>query len=123
MTDIIYENLTPEELDFISDGCGPSPDELEGLVPELVFHNACREHDVGYYIGGTQADRAAVDWRFYQKMLEAASMTSWWKRWFYRTAAWIYYRFVKQFGGTRWTDGPKKTMKDLRAEMAYHGIV
>lgn len=44
---------------FVYDGCTLFPDKLPGL--DLT--QACYEHDIAYWHGGTQAERKAVDTR------------------------------------------------------------
>jgi len=113
-----YEDLTQEQIDFISNGCGAKGLPID--VPDFVYEDACHKHDVNYWIGGGKADRKIADVTFYYDMVNAANKEVWYQRWVYKTLAWAYYRAVRWFAA-KWFyfSDKKRTMQDLILEMNY----
>jgi len=110
-----YKNLTKKQIEFISDGCGKKGGILN--VPNFIFTASCDQHDVNYWIGGTEKDRAKADRQFYNAMIKDAKTYSWYKRYWYSTLAWIYYRGVKLFASSYFHYGKQKGYKELEEEM------
>lgn len=116
MTEVVYDKLSMQEINFIANGCGPYG--IGWIVPELGFNCPCKRHDVSYWVGGTQEDRKKYDDEFLEGMYKIAEGFSWWKRWMLRASAQTYYNKVRLFG--RWWGfhhGKKRTYEDLREAM------
>lgn len=114
MSRIEYEDLSPEQINHLTDGCGNSFMN----VPDLAFGQACRVHDFGYWRGGTFQDRADVDLGWYLAMTVAADNYSLWARNVLKWAAWIYYKAVRIASWYWWPYSKVyKTMDDLTLEM------
>jgi hypothetical protein len=90
-----FEDISDEYKEFVGNGCGP---KVASWIPELSFTSACQQHDLDYWLGGTEDDRKIADLRFYHNMIETANRHSWLDRWFYKSVAWIYYQAVKRYG-------------------------
>lgn len=106
-----YEDFTNYQISKIANGCGSKGFGM--AVPDFVFEESCNRHDIGYWIGGSEVDRKAIDVRYYYDMKNDARKASWFKRPFYFMTAWIYYKFVRMFGKPFFNFGPKKTRDDL----------
>lgn len=122
MTPLIFEDLSAEELAYLSNGCGP---KIWGIkVPDLVFRSDCDRHDFDYWVGFTSADRLKADKRFLQAMLDSAEhITGWFasaRRVWYRFWAWRYYYAVRLLGKSAFNldRGRYGNQEDLRQEMA-----
>ena len=108
------DGLTDPQRDWIADGCGGKGFD----VPEWIFHSACQQHDLGYWIGCTEADRCQVDLKFYNDMLVLTKSQPWYKRWLYISLAYTYYKSVRLFASKHFYFGEKKrTFDDLALEM------
>ena len=123
MTPIEYENLTREEIDFVvTNDCGGHILD----VADLIFDQACWEHDTYYWAGGLSVgtDRKAVDLLFYYQMKNIVNALPWYKRWKLvwiewwlppvplRSIPWIYYNAVRIGGSTGYSDR-KHSYEDL----------
>jgi len=112
MTDLVFEDLTPEELAVITDGAGCG--NVEADVPDWIFRPACLRHDFCYWVGGVEADRAAGDLAFYRGMRALVKINaSWYSRWWYYSMAWVYYRSVRNFSGKYFYYGEPRGRKEL----------
>ncbi len=102
----------------ISNGCGRKGGWLD--PPSFLFVASCNQHDFYYWRGANNDDRLAADRAFLSAMLVDASAARWWKRWFYRSMAHIYYRSVRMFGKSAFTfrESPA-TWDDFDDEMYY----
>ena len=79
-----------------------------------LFHASCVFHDVCYTAGGTEVDRARADRGFYRRcILNAASIPSVPKMWYYITVATTWYLAVRLFGWTMFRYGPKRTLDEI----------
>ncbi|WP_199431887.1 phospholipase [Qaidamihabitans albus] len=83
-------------LDWSSDACSWSPDRPLGYD----FTRACHRHDFGYrnykrQSRFTETGRKALDDNFYRDMRAICA-----GRWQCDSAAWTYYRAVRQFGAS-----------------------
>ena len=116
MTELRFEDLTPEQKDFLVDDCG-KPGVLD--VPDFVFELACERHDFDYYVGHTKQDRYESDRRMYDMMREAISAEPWYRRAWLYPVAWTYYAAVRVFSSKYFYYGPeKRTLEDLERDMA-----
>jgi hypothetical protein len=116
MTPLVFEELTPEELHFLSDDTGCGNKEID--VPDWIFLPACKEHDMGYFVGGSKEDRAVVDKLFLENMVKAAGeQDSWWMRRWYTMLAYVYYYAVRVRSGSYFYYGEKRGKEDLAAAM------
>jgi hypothetical protein len=108
------DGLDTAQLGHITNGCGGGTFD----VPDWIFHDACQQHDLDYWIGCTEEDRAVADKNFYAAMKTAVSKISWYKRWFYYGMAYTYYRSVRLFTKKYFYYGPtKRTYAELAVEM------
>jgi hypothetical protein len=108
------DGLTDPQRDWIADGCGGKGFD----VPDWIFHPACQQHDLGYWIGCTETDRCQVDLKFYNDMLVLTKPQPWYKRWLYISLAYTYYKSVRLFASKHFYFGEKKrTFDDLTLEM------
>jgi len=114
--ELVFEDLTKEELEFISNGCGgPFP------VPAFVFEGDCDRHDFDYYVGCTEEDRLEADLRYFRLMRDSANKAKWWKRPWYHAMAIKYFLFVRHAGYPFFYRADrKKTYEDVREEMAMN---
>lgn len=114
MSRLEWEDLTPAQQAFISNGCGNSFMN----VPDFEFEDICRKHDFGYWLGHTKEDRSRVDWEWCVEMLRVSNKFSWWKRSYLKATAWVYYKAVRA-ASWRWFNFSDryKTIKDLEEEM------
>lgn len=66
----LYERPVALEIrDFSSDGCSMFPDQ--SLINSDDWCRCCFEHDIAYWQGGTEAERAAADLALRQCVLES----------------------------------------------------
>lgn len=108
------DGLDPAQLGHITNGCGGGAFD----VPDWIFHDACQQHDLDYWIGCTEEDRAVADKNFYVSMKAAVSRIAWYKRWFYYGMAYTYYRSVRLFTRKFFYYGEtKRTYAELAIEM------
>lgn len=78
----------PYHLDaFTSDGCSRSPDGTPFQSDKWL--HCCVQHDVWYWIGGSQQDRQQADTNFYQCIQATGN----------KRVATLYYQAVRIFGG------------------------
>lgn len=111
---MIFEDLTKEQLDYVSNGCGT----WFINIPDLEFGPACDRHDFAYWKGCTESHRAEADWNFYLNIKEIVKNIPWYRRWWYKSLSWVYYKAVRLFGSSTFYYGPKqKTLDDLEEEM------
>jgi hypothetical protein len=111
---LTLDGLDQAQLGHIVNGCGGVGID----VPDWIFYAACQQHDLDYWIGCAEADRKTADVLFYTNMKLAACKLSWYKRWFYNSMAYTYYRSVRLFAAKHFYLGPaKRTADDLAAEM------
>jgi hypothetical protein len=73
---IKYEDLTPEQLVAITNGCGGKGGKV---VPPYaaMFKADCDHHDYGYWKGGTWKDRLACDVNFLGSLLKDSFGFGW----------------------------------------------
>ena len=93
MSTIVIDDLTSEELLYISDTTGCGAKALD--VPDWIFLPACQEHDLDYWIGGDVAGRSAADRKFLKNMLKLSNEMPWWSRYWYRSLSYVYYWAVR----------------------------
>jgi len=95
---LFYDQLTPAQKEAITNGCGGKggfcrPPHWFGLEGD------CDLHDFLYTVGCTEQHRLEADRILHDLIQHRASGAPLWKRWYYRTQAWVYYRAVRAFGG------------------------
>jgi hypothetical protein len=100
MSNIRYRDLTDSQIDTliakgVLNGCGGKGGWLN--PPDFIFTASCNHHDFNYWLGNTEEDRLKADRQFYQAMINDANEHPWYKRYFYKTLAWIYYKAVRLF--------------------------
>lgn len=88
-------------------------------MPEFLFTASCDHHDFNYWLGHDEYDRVRADWQFYEAMLVDAGRAPWWRRWWDRWMAGVYYRAVRSFGASAFYYGSNyRTRADLDAALA-----
>ena len=120
---ILVSELTPALRAAICNGCGPHSWKFKGhtwrskwfAIATPGGSAACNQHDLDYWIGGTEADRHAADLRMRDTMIAEANKRWFLARWLLRSEAHLFYRLVDTEGGTRFRHGPKRTRDDLNA--------
>jgi hypothetical protein len=116
MTELNFEDLTPEQKAYLIDDCG-KPGVLD--VPDFVFEIACERHDFDYYVGHTKQHRYEADRRMYSLMKAAIRLEPWYRRAWLYPIAWTYYTAVRIFSSKYFYYGPEKhTLEDLERDMA-----
>jgi hypothetical protein len=107
-----FQDLTPEQLSKISNGCGRKGGYIK--PPNWIFTASCDHHDFHYWVGGNEYDRWKADFKFYMAMLQDAhDKGNWFTRRWYNTMAWLYYQAVRKFGRVAFSYGRKKTLADV----------
>jgi hypothetical protein len=66
---IRFRDLTPEQLAFVWNGFGSQ--QFSYNPPSFCFLDASKFHDFGYYRGGNELDRLAIEFRFLKECLNA----------------------------------------------------
>jgi hypothetical protein len=116
MTDIRFRDLTPEQKDFICNGCGGKGGWIQ--PPNFFFKADCNHHDFNYWLGCTEADRKTADKQFHAAMREDVKSQPWYKRPLFYVIAWTYYRAVRFSGKKFFYYGPSmRTKEDLLEQM------
>lgn len=123
MTEIRYRDLTPHQREVLVElgqinGCGAKGFWVP--VPDWTFTASCDHHDFNYWLGGTKEDRAKADWQFYQAMCNDAKEAPWYKRGWYATMAWVYYRAVRYYSARFFPFGEMKTLEDVQELVRQH---
>lgn len=109
---IAYECLSEDEIFLVANGCGAK----NAPVPDWgYFMDACGEHDLRYWEGGTEADRYIADREFYINMHKAARKARWYLKWPLYAAARFYFAVVKRTGVLTYHYGERRTLEDLEA--------
>lgn len=109
-----YHQLTPEQQEAITNGCGPKGGWLD--PPDWFFEASCDWHDFAYWRGGTEDDRLKADWGFYQAMIRDTRRAPWYLRPTLRFQAWLYYTAVRLFARSQFHYGEMRGLDDLREE-------
>ena len=91
-----YLELTSEQKNLLCNGCGGKGSPIP--TPTFFFRASCDHHDYNYLLGYREEDRKKADDQFYVQMKEDCKRQKWYNRPFAKTAAWLYYRAVRQFG-------------------------
>ena len=109
-----YEDLTPEERDYLTDGCG----NKFLNVPDFDFGECCRRHDFGYWQGHSKEDRLRIDKEWYADMIKASRKYGFVRRYMLKIAAMVYYRAVRAASWRFFNFSDRYlTREDLRLEM------
>ena len=120
-----YKLLTPKELAYVANGCGPKFGTLGDWVPDFngLYTPACNLHDWIYWSGGPDSIRNLADLNLKSDMEKINAGLSWWKRWSLAWAPRVYYWVVSYFGAPVYSSSERrKTRIDLKREMEDAGI-
>lgn len=110
---IRYSALTEEEIFLVANGCGAK----QAPVPDWgYFMSACGEHDLRYWEGGTEADRAIADREFHINMHRAARSARWYLKWPLYVAARVYFQVVKLGGSFHFHYGKRRGLPELERQ-------
>jgi hypothetical protein len=115
-----YELLTPNELLYVANGCGPKFGFLDRFVPDFcgLYTPACNLHDWLYWSGGPKAIKELADRKFRRDLKKTNSSLSWRKRLFLLWVPSVYYWGVKTLGKVAYYRASyRRTREDLRKEM------
>jgi hypothetical protein len=116
MTKIRFKDLTEEQKKFICNGCGGKGGSIQ--PPNFFFKADCNHHDFNYFLGFTEAHRKEADYQFWCAMKEDVRNQHWWKRPFFYTMAYTYYRAVRWCGKKFFYYGTQeRTLEDLQEQM------
>jgi hypothetical protein len=92
-----YRDLTQEQKDKISNGCGSARTAL--LIPNFIFEADCAHHDFLYWRGNTIFHKIKADTLFYYYMLKDVWRVKHYDlRLFYFITATLYYIIVSVLG-------------------------
>lgn len=96
---------------------------LAKIIPEFIFTQMCKKHDLSYFIGGSEKIRKYADEIFYDEMKKAIDDVVYWSRWFYYSMAWLYYKAVRKKGKSSWSLRERPlTLQELKLEVATNYI-
>jgi len=90
-----FRNLTDLEIRIICNGCGVKGGWFK--PPDYRFKASCDQHDFNWWLGGNKQDLKRSDRAFLKAMLHDAKYTRcgtlrpWWRRCWYKGAAYRYY--------------------------------
>ncbi len=98
-TPVKYEDLTPEMLKEICNGCGGKGGKITPPYAAM-YHTDCNHHDYGYFKGGSWWDRMTCDWNLLISMQKDALLFKWkiHKVGYFSTWALIYFTGVRVAG-------------------------
>lgn len=115
-----FHLLTPEQLKYVTNGCGPKLGYLDLLVPDFMYLRACQLHDWIYWSGGPKRIRELADRKLQNDIAAINNGLPWYKRWALVWTPSVYYRAVRLFGEAAFHRAPyRRTRKDLEVEMSY----
>lgn len=116
-----YSLLTSDERGVLCNGCGAKGGWFN--PPDFFFSASCDHHDFLYWLGGSQLHRRFADERFYAAMCaDVRSELAWWRRWWGYTLAWTYFRAVRRFGKSAFTEtNYLRGWEDLEFKMELEG--
>jgi len=93
-----HKGLTPEQKKYICNGCGSKGGWIK--PPNFIFKASCNQHDFHYWRGCKESDRKKADKSFYKYMkidIKERDYNFFKKAWYY-TWAYSYYKAVRIFG-------------------------
>uniref|UniRef100_A0A6M3IQ10 DUF1353 domain-containing protein n=1 Tax=viral metagenome TaxID=1070528 RepID=A0A6M3IQ10_9ZZZZ len=99
-----YKDLSKDKLKLLTNGCGPAGWKYD-LVPDKIYglciKRACDIHDICYFYGKTNEDKATADRIFFNNILRIIDQGhNWWLlKFLRRRRAKKYFYAVKWFGG------------------------
>lgn len=107
---INWEELTKEQQDHFSNGCGPS--FLPDVFPDSFMKEACSRHDFNYFLGGTKLDFIRAEEQFKRDGKEALEKTKagFVKKIFMYLLLITYTAWTRVYGyyGPSWNKRPRK---------------
>lgn len=108
---IYLTDLTTTQLATICNGCGPK--SWKATIPTWHGRLACCAHDLAYWVGGTEVDRAVADRALYDGLIEVARPAWFGARVLMRIEAYAFYRSVRLAGVHHFHHGEQRTLADL----------
>ncbi len=107
---ILLSELTPTQYTILCGGCGAKDGWRK--LPQWHSRTTCDRHDLAYWVGGTEEDRARADRELLNGMIRDAETRPWWQQPWYRMMAWYYYAGVRNLG-QRFFSQQRRTRADL----------
>ena len=107
--EITISNITQEQLMEVWNGVGSQ--SFDYKPPTFCFLEASKEHDLRYYIGGSELDRIAADFKFLKDGLKACFSKK--ENYKYIPIAFVYYFFLVILGPFAFEYGKKADSWDL----------
>lgn len=104
--------LSSSEKAQVCNGCGPK--SWKSTIPTWHGRDACCQHDLSYWEGGDEQDRADADRALYQDLILRARPAWFGARIWMRFLAWCFYRSVKRRGSRFFHYGVQRTLHDLK---------
>ncbi len=104
--------LTPEQKAHVCNGCGPK--SWKSTIPTWHGRDACCQHDLAYWVGGDEEDRAEADRALYDGLIDASKPAWFGARMWMRIQAWAFYRAVRLEGSHHFHYGVPRTLADMR---------
>lgn len=110
-----YSSLSATEKKIIGKGCGPGVGFLEWLIPDLLFHADCKQHDFYYARGGGLFDKVEADLMFFAYMTKSINdkVNGFFKKLGYFICAKFYFMSVSIFGVFLWNWGRYRTKQEI----------
>ncbi len=75
------------------------PDRFIGLLPRYCLESIGDVHDLRYWLGGNDLDKARADDEFRRLIQVAGQHLGWYKRFRLWRISWVYFAFVRGLGG------------------------
>ncbi len=108
---ILLSDLTPAQVAHVCNGCGPK--SWKRTIPTWHGREVCCAHDLAYWIGGDETDRARADRALYDGLIDATKPAWFGARLWMRFEAWVFYRSVCIDGDIYFHHGVPRTLSDL----------
>jgi hypothetical protein len=114
---IHYSQLTDQEKASIGDGCGIGPRWMNKLVPELLFHDICNQHDFYSKRGGDVSDYLESQVMFCAHMLKRVNdvyPVGNTRRYFFLPVIFTYFITVLFLNVFFWKWGKYRSLEDIK---------
>ncbi len=109
---IHLSDLTAYERVRICNGCGPK--SWKSTIPTWHGRDTCCAHDLAYWIGGDEEDRAEADRALYDGLIRASASAWFGARLWMRLMSLWFYVGVRVDGHHHFHYGTPRTLADLR---------
>ncbi len=104
--------ITSAQRAHVCNGCGPR--SWKRTIPTWHGVDACCQHDLAYWVGGDEEDRAEADHALYSDLIARAKPAWLGARMWMRFLSWCFYRSVRHEGARYFHYGVPRTLMDLK---------